>query len=77
MSLRGFVFSGKTISRRIRLLSGSGRFFTLKIQTMSFYEFCVMNGKEVDLAPIDVFKMHELTLSEQTGIFLKTRKALP
>ena len=49
----------------------------MKIQTMSFYEFCVMNGKEVDLAPIDVFKMHELTLSEQTGIFLKTRKALP
>lgn len=54
--------------------SGSGRFFTLKIPTMSFYEFCVMNGKEVDLAPIDAFKMHELTLSEQTGIFLKLGK---
>ena len=54
--------------------SGSGRFFTLKIPTMSFYEFCVINGKEVDIASIDVFKMHELTVPEQTNVFLKLGK---
>lgn len=51
--------------------SGSGRFFTLKIPTMSFYEFCVMNGKEVDLPQIDVFQMHTLTTPEQTKVYLK------
>jgi predicted AAA+ superfamily ATPase len=54
--------------------SGSGRFFTLKIPTMSFYEFCAMNGKEVDIPPIDVFKMHKLTVPEQTGVYLKLEK---
>lgn len=54
--------------------SGSGRFFTLKIPTMSFYEFCVMNGKDIDLGQIDVFKMHELPIPEQTGIYLKLGK---
>ena len=51
--------------------SGSGRFLTLKIPTMSFYEFCVMNGNEPDIVPVDVFKMHELPLTEQTKIYLK------
>ena len=51
--------------------SGSGRFLTLKIPTMSFYEFCVMNGNEPDIQPVNVFKMHELSLPEQTQIYLK------
>lgn len=51
--------------------SGSGRFLTLKIPTMSFYEFCVMNGKELDIPSIDVFKMHKLPITEQTQAYLK------
>ncbi len=54
--------------------SGSGRFFTLKIPTMSFYEFCVMNGKEIALPSLDVFRMHELPVPEQTMICLKLGK---
>ena len=51
--------------------SGSGRFLTLKIPTMSFYEFCVMNGKTPDIPDVDVFGMHELPVPEQTQIYLK------
>ena len=51
--------------------SGSGRFFTLKIPTMSFYEFCVMNGNTPDIPEVDVFKIYELSLPEQTQIYLK------
>ena len=49
--------------------SGSGRFLTLKVPTMSFYEFCEMNGKSVDLPQTDVFRIHELPLSDQAMIF--------
>ncbi len=51
--------------------SGSGRFLTLKVPTMSFFEFCVLNGRKLDVSNTDVFKMHELSLSEQTQIYLK------
>lgn len=51
--------------------SGSGRFLTLKIPTMSFYEFCAMNNKTPDIPDVNVFKMHELTVPEQTQIYLK------
>ena len=51
--------------------SGSGRFLTIKIPTMSFYEFCVMNENKPDIQPINVFKMHELSLPEQTQIYMK------
>ena len=45
--------------------SGAGRFFTIKIPTMSFYEFCLLNGKTVDIPETDVFRMHELPVTEQ------------
>lgn len=48
--------------------SGAGRFYTIKIPTMSFYEFCVMNNKQVKIPDIDVFKIHTLSLPEQTNI---------
>ena len=51
--------------------SGSGRFLTLKIPTMSFYEFCVMNGNVPDIPAIDVFRVYELPLPEQTQIYMK------
>lgn len=51
--------------------SGSGRFFTLKIPTMSFYEFCVMNGNTPDIPEVGVFKIYELSLPEQTQIYMK------
>lgn len=51
--------------------SGSGRFLTLKIPTMSFYEFCAMNGKTPELPNVGVFSMHELSVPEQTQIYLK------
>ena len=51
--------------------SGSGRFLTLKIPTMSFHEFCVMNGNNPDIPEIDVFRIYELTLPEQTKIYMK------
>ena len=51
--------------------SGSGRFLTLKIPTMSFYEFCVMNGNVPDIPEIGVFKIYELSLPEQTQIYMK------
>ena len=54
--------------------SGSGRFYTLKIPTMSFFEFCEMNGTTFDIADVDVFKMHELPVFEQTKIYLKLGK---
>ncbi len=51
--------------------SGSGRFFTIKIPTMSFYEFCAMNQKTPEIPEVDVFKIHELSIPEQTQIYLK------
>lgn len=51
--------------------SGSGRFLTLKIPTMSFYEFCVMNGNTPDIQEVDVFAVHKLSVPEQTQIYLK------
>lgn len=51
--------------------SGSGRFLTLKIPTMSFYEFCVMNGNIQDIPEVDVFKIYKLPLPEQTKIYMK------
>ncbi len=51
--------------------SGSGRFLTIKIPTMSFYEFCVMNGNVPYIPEIDVFKIYELSLPEQTQIYMK------
>lgn len=51
--------------------SGAGRFLTLKIPTMSFYEFCAMNHKMPDVPDVNVFRLHELTVPEQTQIYLK------
>ena len=51
--------------------SGAGRFYTIKIPTMSFYEFCVLNGKEVDVPKFDVFKIYTLPLQEQSSIIMK------
>ena len=51
--------------------SGAGRFLTIKIPTISFYEFCELNNKKIDIGDIDVFKMHTLSLQEQTSIYLK------
>ena len=51
--------------------SGSGRFLTLKIPTMSFYEFCAMNGNTPEIPAVDVFKMYELSVPEQTQIYMK------
>ena len=51
--------------------SGAARFLTVKIPTFSFYEFSELNGKRLDVPNVDVFKMHELPLSEQTNIYMK------
>lgn len=51
--------------------SGAGRFLTLKIPTMSFYEFCAMNHKLPDVPDVNVFSLHELIVPEQTQIYLK------
>lgn len=51
--------------------SGAGRFLTIKIPTMSFYDFCELNDEKKDIQSIDVFKMHELSLPEQTSIYMK------
>lgn len=51
--------------------SGAGRFLTLKIPTMSFYEFCAMNHKMPDVPDVNVFSLHELIVPEQTQIYLK------
>lgn len=51
--------------------SGSGRFLTLKIPTLSFYEFCEMNEKRPDIPEIDAFRMHTLPVGEQTEIIMK------
>ncbi len=51
--------------------SGAARFITIKIPTFSFYEFCELNSKRVDVPDVDVFKLHELSLEEQTSIYMK------
>lgn len=51
--------------------SGSARFLTIKIPTFSFYEFCELNNKRIDIPDIDVFKMHTLPMEDQTNIYLK------
>lgn len=51
--------------------SGAGRFLTVKIPTFSFYEFCELNDRKINISDIDVFKMHELPLEEQTNIYMK------
>ena len=51
--------------------SGAARFLTVKIPTLSFYEFCELNNKRVNIKDIDVFKMHELPIEEQTNIYMK------
>jgi len=51
--------------------SGAGRFITIKIPTLSFYEFCELNHRRVDIGEIDVFKLHTLSLNEQTNIYMK------
>ena len=51
--------------------SGAGRFLTIKIPTMSFFDFCELNGEKKDIGDIDVFKMHELSLPEQSSIYMK------
>ena len=51
--------------------SGSARFLTIKIPTFSFYEFCELNNCKIDIPDIDVFKMHTLSLSEQTDIYMR------
>jgi len=49
--------------------SGAARFLTIKIPTFSFYEFCEINGKHLNLPNVDVFKLHTLPLDEQTMIY--------
>lgn len=51
--------------------SGSARFLTINIPTFSFFEFCAINNKIVDLPPLQVFKMHTLPLQEQTDCYMK------
>ena len=51
--------------------SGSARFLTIKIPTLSFYDFCELNGNHVDIGDIDVFKIHKLPLETQTELFGK------
>ena len=51
--------------------SGAGRFLALKIPTMSFYEFCAMNHKMPDVPDVNALRMHELSVPEQTQIYLK------
>lgn len=57
--------------------SGAGRFYTIKIPTMSFYDFCIMNGKEIDVPKIDVFKMHTLPVTEQSMIIMRLGSLYP
>ena len=49
--------------------SGSARFLTIKIPTLSFYEYCVLNNKKLDIQDVSVFKMHTLPLDSQTKIY--------
>ncbi len=51
--------------------SGAGRFLTVKIPTLSFYEFCAINGKGVDLDVEDPFLIHSLPISKQGEIYAK------
>lgn len=50
--------------------SGSARFLTIKIPTLSFYDFCEMNHKHIDIKDINVFEIHQLSLEDQTKLFL-------
>lgn len=50
--------------------SGAGRWTVIKIPTLSFYEFCEIKGITKNIEAIDVFKIHELTMQEQTRIIL-------
>ncbi len=54
--------------------SGAARFVTIKIPTFSFYEFCELNNRKVNIPDVDVFKLHELPLEEQTNIYSKLSK---
>lgn len=51
--------------------SGSGRFITIRVPTLSFYEFCKLNKKEIDVTDVDVFKMHTLSFLDQNIIYVK------
>ncbi len=51
--------------------SGAGRFLTIKIPTLSFYEFCALNGNKIEIGEIDPFKIHLLPLPEQSEIYMK------
>ena len=51
--------------------SGAGRFFTVKIPTMSFYEFCKLNGKTPDIEETKLFQIHNLSVREQASIVNK------
>ena len=51
--------------------SGSARFITIKVPTFSFYEFCELNNKRVDIPNINPFGIHKLSLQEQTNIYSK------
>lgn len=51
--------------------SGSARFLTIKVPTLSFFEFCEMNGKKAAIGNVDPFKMHLLPIEEQTAIYSK------
>ena len=51
--------------------SGSARFLTVKIPTFSFYEFCALNNKTIDIGNVDVFKIHTLPIETQTNIYMK------
>ncbi len=51
--------------------SGAARFLTIKIPTLSFYEFCELNHKSIDIPEVDVFSLYKLSLNEQTSIFMK------
>lgn len=51
--------------------SGAARFLTIKIPTLSFYDFCELNGKHVDIDDIDVFKVYKLPLEQQALLFAK------
>ena len=52
--------------------SGTGRFFTVKIPTLSFYEYCELCGKHIKIDDgIDIFSFHKLPIQEQTAIVTK------
>ncbi len=51
--------------------SGAARFYTIKLGTFSFYEFCKLNHKEIDIEDVDVFKMYQLPTQKQYNIYSK------